>query len=58
VKKAARDFNIDIIGKIPIDINIAESGDKGKSFLSESKNKIITQRFNEIINSITGKLEK
>ena len=58
VKKAARDFNIDVIGKIPIDINIAESGDKGKSFLSESKNKIITQRFNEIINSITEKLEK
>lgn len=58
VKKAAKDFNIDVIGKIPIDINIAESGDKGKSFLSESKNKIITQRFNEIINSITEKLEK
>ena len=34
VQKAADDFAIDILGKIPIDVNIVKSGDSGKSLIN------------------------
>jgi len=32
-EKASKDFNIDVLGSIPIDTNIVHSGDEGKPYI-------------------------
>jgi len=58
VKKAAADFKVDILGKIPIDTEIVESGDKGRSVFTDHKNTGTTDEFKSIVNKIIGKIEK
>ncbi len=56
VQKAATDFNIDILGKIPIDVNIVRSGDTGVSFLNEWKDSLPAIEFNTIVKKIIDKI--
>lgn len=58
VQKAAKDFNVDILGKIPIDVNIVKSGDKGYSLLSQDKESVSSKEFLSIVQKITHKLEQ
>ena len=57
VQKAAQDFKLDILGKIPIDTNIVKSGDKGYSLLAKDKGSIAANEFLNIVRKITEKLE-
>lgn len=57
VQKAAKDFNIDILGKIPIDVNIVKSGDKGYSILTKGRESISSKEFLSIIEKIIKKLD-
>lgn len=56
VQKAAKDFNLDILGKIPIDVNIVQSGDKGFSNLDQNKDSLSSQEFVKISRQISDKL--
>lgn len=58
VSKAAKDFNIDILGKIPIDTKIVESGDKGRSVFEDRINSETTNQFHTIVSKIIKKIEK
>jgi ATP-binding protein involved in chromosome partitioning len=51
-EKIANDFNIPLLGKIPIDAKIAETGDKGKPIVSEYKNSESTKIFENIVDKI------
>ncbi len=56
VEKAAKDFNIDILGKIPIDINIVKSGDTGKSYLETNHNAVSAKEIESIVKKISEKI--
>jgi ATP-binding protein involved in chromosome partitioning len=56
VQKAAKDFNVDILGKIPIDTDIVKSGDQGFSILEKDKDSASTKEFQSIVKKIVGKL--
>ncbi|MDO9578386.1 MAG: Mrp/NBP35 family ATP-binding protein [Candidatus Cloacimonadales bacterium] len=56
VQKAAMDFNLDILGKIPIDVNIVKSGDKGYSVLAKDKESVSSKEFLSIVDKIVSKL--
>ena len=56
VQKAATDFNVDILGKIPLDTNIVKSGDGGYSILEKDKNSSSAKEFQVIVEKITEKL--
>ena len=55
--KAAKDFDLDILGKLPIDPNIVLSGDNGKSFVADYPESLSAKEFEKIVNSIIKKLE-
>ncbi len=57
IGKAASDFNIDILGKIPIEIDIAKSGDTGKAYLKNHENQASAKEFQKIISKITAKMK-
>ena len=44
VQKAAEDYNLDILGKIPLDPKIVQSGDKGISIFSNEFNESIVRK--------------
>lgn len=50
--KAAIDFNIPLLGKIPIDIAIVESGDNGRPFILEYHDSQSAKVFKEIVERI------
>ncbi len=56
VEKAAKDFNIEILGKIPIDVNIVRSGDKGKSYLENFKHLAPAKEIQNIVSKIIKKV--
>jgi ATP-binding protein involved in chromosome partitioning len=58
VEKAAKDFNIDILGKIPLDRKIVESGDSGKTFISEFAENISAKAFEKVVEKVIEKIEK
>ncbi|KQC12456.1 MAG: hypothetical protein APR63_02695 [Desulfuromonas sp. SDB] len=57
-KKAAEDFNTEILGSIPIDLNIVKSGDQGKPFIYNFKKTPAGKEMLEIVAKITDKVEK
>ncbi|MDP8201466.1 MAG: Mrp/NBP35 family ATP-binding protein [Candidatus Tenebribacter burtonii] len=57
VKKAASDFNIDILGSIPIDVNIVKSGDTGEAYLKNNENQTSAKEFQIIISKIAAKMK-
>ncbi len=56
VEKAAKDFNIEILGKIPIDMKISEMGDKGGSFIDVYRETDSAREMKKIVNRIIEKL--
>ena len=52
VEKAAKDFNIKVLGKIPLDTNIVKSGDTGRSFLQEFGQSASVIEFQNIVKKI------
>ncbi|MDY6915921.1 MAG: Mrp/NBP35 family ATP-binding protein [Candidatus Cloacimonadota bacterium] len=56
VKKAAKDFGLDILGSVPIDAAIVESGDRGSSFLEKFKENQSAKEISKIIDKIEEKV--
>ncbi|MEA2096049.1 MAG: Mrp/NBP35 family ATP-binding protein [Candidatus Cloacimonadota bacterium] len=57
IGKAASDFNIDVLGHIPIDVNIVRSGDSGKAYLKNHENQASAKEFQKIISKIASKMK-
>ena len=57
VEKAARDFDIDVLGHIPIDINIVKSGDTGKAYLKNNETQVSAIEFQSIVSKILAKMK-
>lgn len=57
IGKAASDFNIDVLGHIPIDVNIVKSGDSGKAYLKNHENQASAKEFQKIISKIATKMK-
>lgn len=58
VEKAAEDFNISLLGKIPFDLEVGIQGDKGLPFVIKNANNDSAKVFKEIVNKIQTILEK
>ncbi|KQC07875.1 MAG: hypothetical protein APR54_00580 [Candidatus Cloacimonas sp. SDB] len=58
VTKAATDFNLEVLGKIPIEPELAIAGDQGRSVYSDDKNTATKKIFREIVEKIIKKVEK
>lgn len=58
VQKAAKDFNVDILGKIPLDPEIVKSGDTGLSFLENHQDELSAHEITNIVQKIKAKIEK
>ena len=56
IEKAASDFNVDVLGKIPIDVNIVKSGDSGKAYLKHHEEQASAKEFKNIVAKIEDKL--
>jgi ATP-binding protein involved in chromosome partitioning len=51
-EKAARDFDIPFLGRIPLDPRIVETGDAGKIFFTKNDDSEATKSFKKIVNKI------
>ncbi len=56
-EKAALEFNLPFLGKIPIDINIVNSTDEGKPYIFQYKNSETAQILNKIVELILAKMK-
>jgi len=56
-EKAALEFDLPFLGKIPIDINMVNSTDEGKPYIFQYKNSETAQIFNKIVKSIITYIE-
>lgn len=57
IGKAASDFDIDVLGHIPIDVNIVKSGDSGKAYLKNHETQASAKEFQKIVSKITVKMK-
>ncbi|MEF8878768.1 MAG: Mrp/NBP35 family ATP-binding protein [Candidatus Thermoplasmatota archaeon] len=57
-KKAAEDFQIPLLGSIPLDPHIVEAGDTGKTFMLKNRNRETVNSFNKIVENIEKILNK
>ncbi|MFX1594273.1 MAG: Mrp/NBP35 family ATP-binding protein [Promethearchaeota archaeon] len=58
VKKAAQDFNIQLLGKIPFEIEVSQQGDQGMPFILKYPSSDSTKAFKETVKKIREILEK
>ncbi|MEX2689213.1 MAG: P-loop NTPase, partial [Candidatus Njordarchaeum guaymaensis] len=56
-EKAAKEFNIEFLGWLPLDVRIMEWTDEGKPFVAEENTELHT-RFIEIVSKIEKQIEK
>ena len=56
-EKAARDFGVDILGKIPIDKMIVEASDKGKAYIKNNRDSESAKSMESIVNKVIKKVE-
>ncbi|MBA7537804.1 Iron-sulfur cluster carrier protein [subsurface metagenome] len=56
-EKTAEEFKIPFLGKIPIDIDMVNSADEGKPYISQYKNSETAQIFNKIVELIFAKMK-
>jgi len=56
--KAAKDFNIPLLGKIPFETEVGVQGDKGLPFVLKHPDSISAKAFKEIVKKIQEVLEK
>jgi ATP-binding protein involved in chromosome partitioning len=52
-KNIASKFNIELLGQIPININLRKNSDKGLPFVDQFKDHVVSKLFLEIANKIT-----
>lgn len=57
IEKAAKDFNLDILGNIPIDVDIVKTGDSGISYLESFQDSIPAKEFQKIVQKIIQKMK-
>jgi Mrp family chromosome partitioning ATPase len=57
-EKAAADFSIPFLGRIPIDPRIVEEGDKGIPFILSQDDSIVVKAFNQIVEKIEKQYEE
>jgi len=57
-EKAAQDFGVQILGKIPFEIEVSQQGDMGLPFILKYPNSKSTKAFKETVKKIRGFLEK
>jgi ATP-binding protein involved in chromosome partitioning len=55
-KNIASKFNIELLGQIPININLRKNSDEGTPFVDQFKNHEVSKIFLEIANKITKKI--
>jgi ATP-binding protein involved in chromosome partitioning len=55
-QKIAKQFNIDLLGQIPIDINLREKSDEGIPFVEIFKKSKTSEIFVNIVNYICSKI--
>ncbi|MFX1436438.1 MAG: P-loop NTPase, partial [Promethearchaeota archaeon] len=58
VEKAARDFNIQLLGKIPFEIEVSQQGDLGMPFVLKYPGSNSTNAFKDTVKNIREILEK
>ncbi len=56
-EKAAKDFDLDVIAKIPLDTNIMETGDAGRPYIYDYSKKEGAKEFQKAIEAVATKLE-
>ncbi len=56
-EKAAKDFGVEILGKIPIDKKIVETGDKGEPYIKDYKDSDSAKAMASIVDKIIEKIE-
>ena len=57
-EKAATDFNIKLLGKIPFEVEISQQGDQGLPFVLKYPDNKATKAFKAIVNKVREILEK
>ena len=57
-EKAAKDFNVPLLGKIPIDPNIVEAGDNGRPYVYDYNKLEGAKVYEEIAQKLISELEK
>ena len=57
-EKAATDFNIELLGKIPFEVEISQQGDQGLPFVLKYPDNKATKAFKAIVNKVREILEK
>jgi ATP-binding protein involved in chromosome partitioning len=55
-KNIASKFNIELLGQIPININLRKNSDEGRPFVDQFKEHEVSKLFSEIANKITKKI--
>ena len=55
-KNIANKFNIELLGQIPININLRKNSDEGMPFVDQFKEHEVSKLFSEIANKITKKI--
>jgi Mrp family chromosome partitioning ATPase len=56
-KKAAKDFNVELLGKVPFEIEVGVQGDQGLPFVVKYPDSESTKAFKEIVEKIRERLE-
>ena len=56
-EKAAKEFNLPFLGKIPIDINMVNSTDEGKPYIFQYKDSETAQAFNKVVELILAQMK-
>ena len=51
-EKMAKEMDVPFLGKIPMEIEIAQSGDSGKPFIEAFKDSETAKKISEIINKL------
>jgi Mrp family chromosome partitioning ATPase len=57
-EKAATDFNIPLLGRIPFEVEISQQGDQGLPFVLKYPDNKATKAFKDIVNKVREILEK
>jgi Mrp family chromosome partitioning ATPase len=57
-KKAAHDFNVEFLGKIPFETEVSQQGDAGLPFVVKNPESKSTKAFKEVVKKIRESLEK
>jgi len=56
-EKAAKEFNLPFLGKIPLDLNMVNSTDEGRPYISQYKDSETAQIFNQIVELILTQIK-